>query len=171
MKRIDSNLYIEDLSAKLRTQRIKRGYTIAIICKMIGVSKGTLSTIEKGESKNMIHLLDYARAVGVEFPSLQAMNLSFEPLVPLSEEELNETGLTAIIRKYIINSTFLDSGKVVAQIKDKLVSKGLIDKGTKSNVISNVMYNLLKEKEVSNISKKPSTRIYIKVVKKDEDKK
>lgn len=171
MSRKDSNLYIKELATNLRSKRIERGYTIANICKMIGVVKGTLSTIEKGESKNMIHLLDYARAVGVEFPTLKAMNLSFEPLVPLSEEELKDTGLTAIIRKHIINTKFLDSGKVVAQIKDELVGKGLIDKDTKSNVISNVMSNLLKEKEVSNISKNPSTRVYIKVVKKDEDKK
>lgn len=171
MKRIDSNLYIEDLSARLRAQRIKKGYTIANICKMICISKGSLNKIEKGESTNIIHLLEYARAVGVEFFSLKAMNLSFEPLVPLSEEDLNETGLTAIIRKHIINTTFLDSGKVIAQIKDELVGKGLIDKNTKSNVISNVMSNLLKEKEVSNISKKPSTRVYIKAVKKDKGEK
>ncbi|SFJ89026.1 helix-turn-helix domain-containing protein [Myroides guanonis] len=171
MSRKDSHLYIKELATKLRAKRIERGYTIADICKMIGVVKETLSKIEKGESKNIIHLLDYARAVGVEFSSLESMNLSFEPLVPLSEEELNETGLTAIIRKHIINTTFLDTGKVVAQIKDELVGKGLIDKGTKSNVISNVMSNLLKEKEVSNISKNPSTRVYIKFVKEDEDKK
>lgn len=160
MKKSDDGLvYRQKTGSILKKKRLNKGYTIADIVTMTGVSRSSIINIENGSVTNIDFIIEYAKAVKYPLETLKDFGIKLEPLHVL--DLTNKTNLTSKIRKYIIDSDFLKKGNEVAEIREELLRKKLIDESVGSTAIAGVMRNLLND-EVVKAKKSGRKNLYYK---------
>lgn len=143
----------------LKNIRIKKGFTIAEIVSMTGVSRSSIIKVENGTSINIDFMIEYAKAVQYPLANLHEMNIELEPLYPLDVS--HKFNLTSTIREHIVKGTFLKEHREIYEIRNELLRKKLIDESVGSTAIAGVMRNLLNE-EVVKATKTGRKNLYYK---------
>ncbi|MGV0923436.1 helix-turn-helix transcriptional regulator [Empedobacter tilapiae] len=157
-----TSLYKINLGNKLRSLRIEKLYTIDDIVYMTEISRSTIIKIEKGEAKIIDYYVEYAKAVQYPLETLVDLNIPLIPLNQLPKDRLESLKLTSKIREHIVNTNFLNEGKIVAEIKEELVRLKLVPKDITSVAIAGVMRNLKNDELVSSEETTGRKAIYIK---------
>ncbi|CAM4145804.1 helix-turn-helix domain-containing protein [Flavobacterium weaverense] len=157
-----ASLYRINLGVKLKEIRLKKGFSIKDIIDMTSISKSSVLKIEKGEAKDIDNYVEYAKAVEYPFETLLDFKIKLEPLNQLSALRKQATKLTAKIRKNIVNTSFLEAGKTIAEIRDELIRRNEISSTVKSIEIAGVMRNLVDDCIIRK-EKKGSKNLYLKV--------
>src|SRR5690606_30787507 len=113
--------YRESIGHKLKEYRLKNFLSIDDIVYMSEISKSSVLKVEKGTAKDIDLYVEYAKAVQYPLATLTDFNIPLKPINKLPKERLEAVNLTAKIREHIVNSSFLKTGKVVAEIKEELL--------------------------------------------------
>lgn len=129
-------------------KRMSLNLTRSDISVMTTISENTISSIEKGITTNIDYYVEYAKSVQYPLETLVDFNIKLVPINKLSQEQQMTSNLTAKIRKYIVSSNFLKDGKEVADIRNELLRRKLIDESVNSTAIAGVMRNLLNDEVV-----------------------
>ena len=148
----------------LKLKREEIGYSIQDIVYMTGLSKSTILKIEKGDAKIIDFYVEYAVCVGYALATLTDFNIDLIPINILPSERKEKVNLTSKIRKLIIQSDFIKSGKSVLDIKNELIDKQLVD-GNKitSTEIAGVMRNFVNDRLIRIEKKDGRKNVYIKI--------
>lgn len=140
---ITSPLYRTLLGKRLREERLKLRLSVSDVAYMTTISDNTINSIEKGITTNIDYYVEYAKAVKYPLQTLRDFGIALKPLRNLKGKE--NLGLTSKVRKYILETSFLNESKTVAELQEHLLKLKLIDKETTSTKLAGVMRSLLKE--------------------------
>lgn len=147
-ERLVSPQYRTLLGEKLMKKRIDLNLTRNDISVMTTISENTINSIEKGVTTNIDYYVEYAKSVQYPLETLSDFNIKLVPINKLSKEQQMTSNLTAKIRVHIIKNNFLKGGKEVAEIREELLRKKLINESVDSTAIAGVMRNLLNDEIV-----------------------
>lgn len=136
-----------EIGQKLKKKREELGYTQGDIVYMTKISKSSIIKIENGKTTNMDFYFLYAVTVELSLQSLLDVKIDLAPKRKLTETRSKAIKLTMKI-KNLISENFFNTPKTVADIKEELLEKELIDISLKSGEISNVLRNIEKEKGI-----------------------
>ncbi|MCS7474806.1 helix-turn-helix domain-containing protein [Myroides odoratus] len=139
--------YKLEIGQKLKKKREELGYTQGDIVYMTKISKSSIIKIENGKTTNMDFYFLYAVTVELSLQSLLDVKIDLAPKRKLTETRSKAIKLTMKI-KNLISENFFNTPKTVADIKEELLEKELIDISLKSGEISNVLRNIEKEKGI-----------------------
>ncbi|KZE73450.1 hypothetical protein AV926_18295 [Myroides marinus] len=139
--------YKLEIGQKLKKKREELGYTQGDIVYMTKISKSSIIKIENGKTTNMDFYFLYAVTVELSLQSLLDVKIDLAPKRKLTETRSKAIKLTMKI-KNLISENFFNTPKTVADIKEELLEKKLIDISLKSGEISNVLRNIEKEKGI-----------------------
>lgn len=163
-ERLDSPEYRQRLGEKLKFKRINLEFSINDIAYMTTITDNTVLNIEKGLTTNIDYYVEYAKAVGYPLETLYDFKIELVPGRTLPPERQEKVKLTSKVRKSIIETKFLKSGKTVSEIKNELVRLKLIDaKKITSTEISGVLRNLIQDELIKVASKDGRRNVYVKV--------
>ncbi|QQM25357.1 RodZ family helix-turn-helix domain-containing protein [Elizabethkingia sp. M8] len=163
-ERLNSPEYREQIGERLKQKRIELDFSISDIAYMTTIPDNTILTIEKGITTNIDYYVEYAKAVQYPMETLTDFNIELIPINILPFERKEKVNLTSKIRKLIIQSDFLKSGKTVIEIKDELIDKQLVDNDkTTSTEIAGVMRNFVNDGFVKIEKKYGRKNVYIKI--------
>lgn len=115
---------------------------------MTTISENTINSIEKGATTNIDYYVEYAKSVQYPLETLDDFKIKLAPINKLPKERQLTSSLTSKIREHIVNSKFLKDGKEVAEIREELLRKKLIDDSVDSTAVAGVMRNLLNDEVV-----------------------
>ena len=161
--RLVSSEYREQIGKKLKQKRIELNFSINDIAYMTEMTENTVLSIEKGNTTNIDYYVEYAKAVQYPLETLNDFKIKLVPSKVLPEDRKEKANLTGKIRKYIVESNFLKTGKTVAEIKAELIKFDLIDATQVSSTeIAGVMSNFVIDDIVKIESKVGRKNIYIK---------
>lgn len=160
-ERLDTKLFITSFCMLIKGKKNELGLNNDEMMTMTGLTLYAILNIENGTSNNMVAILEYARAVGIDLVSLKSSGYSLEPLRELEKDNSEGIQLTFLMRKHIIKTDYLGAGKVVADIRKELLSKKVIDEHVTSTKIAGVMRSLLRDGTVKNISKSEGKNVYV----------
>lgn len=138
----DSSYYRENLGSNLKYYRLKKHFSIDDIAYMTGVSRSSIIKVEAGKAKDIDSYINYGKAVEYPLETLTDFNIPLKPRNELPEDRLRSLNLTAKVKDHIINTNFLITGKVVAEIREELLRLNVIPEEIKSVDIGGVMRNL-----------------------------
>lgn len=161
-ERLVSPEYREILGKILMDKRIEFNYSRKDISIMTTIPENTINSIEKGITINIDYYVEYAKAVQYPLATLTDFNIQLNPINKLPKERLEAVNLTAKIREHIVKSNFLETGKVVAEIKDELLRLKLISKETTSQAVAGVMRNLKEDGVITAGDKVGRKEVYFK---------
>jgi len=161
--RLVSPEYREKIGKKLKQNRIELDLSINDIAFMTDMRDNTVISIEKGITTNIDYYVEYAKAVQYPLETLNDFKIKMVPLKTLPDDRKAKANLTGKIRKWIVQSSFLETGKTVSEIKAELVKLKLIE-GTKvsSTEIAGVMRNFVVDDTIRVERKVGRKNIYIK---------
>lgn len=163
-QRLDSPNYRENIGKSLRQKRIDLDFSVSDIAYMTTITDNTVLSIEKGITTNIDYYVEYAKAVKYPLETLHDFKIELVPTRTLPPERQEKVKLTSKIRKSIIETKFLKSGKTVSEIKDELVRLKLIDeKKITSTEISGVLRNLVQDKIIKVASKEGRKNLYVRI--------
>lgn len=148
-ERLVSREFRDILGERLRAERLKLNYSVSDVAYMTTITVNTINTIEKGDATNIDYYIEYAKAVKFNLGKLSDFGIKLIPRVPLSPDRTEATKLTSKIREHIIEGSFLQNGKTVAQIRDELAKLKQIDINVvTSSSVAGVMRNLANDNVV-----------------------
>lgn len=147
IKNISFMPYKLEIGQKLKKKREELGYTQGDIVYMTKISKSSIIKVENGKTTNMDFYFLYAVTVELSIQSLLDVKIDLAPKRKLTETRSKAIKLTMKI-KNLISENFFNTPKTVADIKEELLEKELIDISLKSGEISNVLRNIEKEKGI-----------------------
>ncbi len=161
--RLVSPEYRGKIGKKLKQKRIELDLSINDIAFMTDMTDNTVISIEKGITTNIDYYVEYAKAVQYPLETLNDFKIKLVPLKALPDDRKAKANLTGKIRKWIVQSTFLDTGKTVSEIKAELVKLKLIE-ATKvsSTEIAGVMRNFVIDDTIKVKSKVGRKNLYTK---------
>lgn len=164
--RLVSPEYRGKIGKKLKQKRVELDLSIndiAFMTDMTDMTDNTVVSIEKGITTNIDYYVEYAKAVQYPLETLDDFNIKLVPLKSLPDDRKAKANLTGKIRKWIVQSSFLATGKTVSEIKEELVKLKLIE-ATKvsSTEIAGVMRNFVIDDTIKVESKVGRKNLYIK---------
>lgn len=160
-ERLISPKYRTLLGERLKEKRISLNLTRSDISLMTTIAENTINNIEKGTTTNIDYYVEYAKSVQYPLETLNDFKIKLIPINKLPKERQLTSSLTSKIREHIVNSKFLKGGKEVAEIREELLRKKLIDESVDSTAIAGVMRNLLND-EVMKAKKSGRKNLYWK---------
>lgn len=127
---------------QIKQLRLKYGWNIEDISEMTGFSRSTISAVEKGAETDTTHLIEIAKAIGVQ-PS-QIFNISFDlrPRYKLSQKRKDQKKLTLKIRG-MIEAGFFKEPHIVNDVREQLFGQQKLK--VSAAQISVVLLRLTKE--------------------------
>jgi len=132
------------------------------IVDMTGIPKRTVTEIEKGKTTNIDYYVEYARAVQYPLETLTDFGIPLTPRFELSAEKRDRVRLTALVRRHILESGFLNKARFADDIFKQLVDLKLIpDDKEYASGIPGILRNLTAAGTVDVIGKKGNKNIYI----------
>lgn len=152
--------YIKKIGVILKSKREARGYTIANLMYMTGLSKSSIINIEKGDAKVFSSYIEYAKAVGYPLATLTDLNIPLVPKNPLTEEMLRGMQITGHIRNLVKKGYFKEPRKS-GEVRAILLKENLIDKGMTSSRVSSLLRNLVDDGTIE-AKKKGNVNLYFK---------
>ncbi|WP_162304120.1 helix-turn-helix domain-containing protein [Chryseobacterium mulctrae] len=161
--RLVSPEYRGQIGKKLKQRRIELNFSINDIAFMTDITDNTVLSIEKGITTNIDYYVEYAKAVHYPLETLDDFKIKLVPHKALPDDRKAKANLTGKIRKCIVQSSFLNTGKTVAEIKAELINFKLIDATQVSSTeIAGVMRNFVIDGIVKIENKVGRKNIYIK---------
>lgn len=146
---------------KLKQYRLECEFSMDDITDMTGIPKRTVTDIEKGKTTNIDYYVEYARAVQYPLETLTDFGIPLTPRFELSAEKRDKIRLTALVRRYILESGFLNEARFADDIFKQLVSLKLIpDDKDYATRIPGILRNLTAAGTVNVIEKKGNKNIY-----------
>lgn len=126
----------------IKQLRLKYGWNIEDISEMTGFSRSTISAVEKGAETDTTHLIEIAKAIGVQ--PTQIFNISFDvkPRYKLSQKRKDQKKLTLKIRG-MIETGFFKEPRIVNDIREQLFGQQKLKASAAQ--ISVVLLRLTKE--------------------------
>jgi transcriptional regulator with XRE-family HTH domain len=142
--RLVSPEYRGKIGNKLKQKRIELNFSVNDIAFMTEMTENTVLSIEKGITTNIDYYVEYSKAVQYPLETLIDFKIKLVPRKSLPEDRKAKANLTGKIRKCIVQSNFLTTGKTVAEIKAELIKFKLIDASEVSSTeIAGVMRNFV----------------------------
>lgn len=159
---LNSPEYRTRIGEKLKESRKNNSFSISDVAEMLGTSDKTIRNTENGITTNIDYYVEYAKAVKYPLSTLLDFNIKLKPKYPLSSKRAESVKLTSKIRKYIIRTDFLESGKNVSEIRNELLDLKQITKSVSSTNIAGVMRNLVQDEIVKVSNKDGRKNVYVK---------
>lgn len=159
---LESPEYRIRIGEKLKESRKDNNFSISDVAEMIGTSDKTIRNTENGITTNIDYYVEFAKAVNYPLATLLDFQICLKPRYPLSPKRAEAVKLTSKIRKYIINTEFLDNGKNVSEIRDKLISLKQVTKSVSSTNIAGVMRNLVQDELIKVSTKDGRKNVYVR---------
>ncbi len=144
------------IGQQIKQLRLKYGWNVEDISEMTGFSRSTISSIEKGAETDTTHLIEIAKAIGVQ-PS-QIFNILFDlkPRYKLSQKRKDQKKLTLKIRG-MTEAGFFKEPRIVNDVREQLLGQQKLK--VSAAQISVVLLRLTKE-GILQASKKGRKNLY-----------
>ena len=141
-------------------RRVELKYTRANVAQMCGIAESTVIKIENGTAAYFDLYVEYAKAIGYPIPSFKELGIELIPKHPLTENRLDRSNITKVVRG-LLEGDFFEKKRRVGEVRNHLISKDLISSTVTSARVSSILRNILKD-GILKIDKSDSNHLYYK---------
>lgn len=127
---------------QIKQLRLKYGWNIEDISEMTGFSRSTISAVEKGAETDTTHLIEIAKAIGVQPGQIFNILFDLKPRYKLSQKRKDQKKLTLKIRG-MIEAGFFKEPRIVNDVREQLFGQQKLK--VSAAQISVVLLRLTKE--------------------------
>lgn len=112
---INENI-LQVIGTLLRRQREKLYYSLQDVANMSGLSKNTVSAIEKGKGASLDNFILICRALKIQPQALFSTPIDLTPLYNIPPESKRRNELTKELHELVYHSDFFDMPRRVAEV-------------------------------------------------------
>ena len=131
------------IGKKVQALRADTEFNVEDIAYMTGFTRKTIVAIENGSNTDISHIIEVAKAIGVQPKDVFDIEFDIKPRFKLSPQRLNSNLLTKRLTKLVNETNFFNSPQPVSAVIDQLLEEYHIT--TESTKVSVVLKRLANE--------------------------